>query len=181
MGDLLKSLSGGGPTYLVSWVAPSLILRAVFGVFLLRSLDQCPVLKEVAREDATTTGLLLVGGSLVSGVSLNALSTVIYRLLEGYYMRDSWMWRRLRARQNAKRRRLKRRLREYQQPRPDEKGQACSGAIRFSRLVEQLNRFPPDPRQTSPDRWRRTTSGGGSLPRSLTSHSRSRPWRFDSA
>lgn len=149
MGDLLKSLSGGW-TYLVSWVAPSLIFWAVFGVFLLPSLDQWPVLTEVARADATTTGLVLVGASLVSGVLLNALSTVMYRLLEGYYLRDGWLWRRLRARQNAKRRRLKRRLREYEQPRPDEKGKRAREPIRAGLLVEQLNRYPADPRQTGP-------------------------------
>jgi hypothetical protein len=74
---------------------------------------------------------------------LNGLSTVLYRVLEGYYLGHGLLWRRLRERQAARYDRLRGRLDEAKNSAP--KDRVLEGLLR-----ERLQRFPADSEQLGP-------------------------------
>ena len=127
----------------MSWVLPSGLFWSVFALFVFPSLDSWPVFEEISGTSASTQSLVLAGAAVLTGLLLNGLSTVLYRVLEGYYLGHGRVWRRLRARQLAKREDLQKRLGEAAAADPED-------LVQEGPLREKLRRFPADPGQIGP-------------------------------
>lgn len=148
MGDVLKSVSGGWP-FVVSWVLPSGLFWAVFALFVLPEADSLPVLREITATSATNQTLVLAGAAALTGLVLNALSTVLYRLLEGYYLPRRriagrlviWEW--MRDRQLQRKRVLATELKRLTAANPADR--VAEGLVR-----ERLQRYPADDAQFGP-------------------------------
>jgi len=141
MGDILKNL-GGGWAYVASWVAPAIAFWSVFALFFFPPLAHLPLFEDIAGISAGEKALVLAGVALISGLLLNALSTVMYRVLEGYYLGQGRLWNQLRKRHTAKRAALQRRL--------DDAGRTGSDRIQVGLLRERLRRYPADPEEIGP-------------------------------
>ena len=142
MGDILKNL-GGGWSFVVSWVFPSALFWSVFALFVFPSADTLPVFKEISHTSAANQSLVLVGAAILTGLLLNGLSTVLYRVLEGYYLGHGRAWRSLKGQQVAKRDKLRGRLQTAKSAKNRDRVQ--EGLLR-----ERLRRFPADPDQFGP-------------------------------
>jgi hypothetical protein len=146
MSDLIKGLSGGWP-FLLSWVFPGAIFWSVFALTILPFAPANSIFDDIAATSAANQALVLSGISLFTGVLLSAMSTVLYRILEGYYIPGGRLWHVLLDRQIKKRRRLQELI----------SGQRGSGAttsrVRIGLRMEQLHRFPADENQFGPTRF----------------------------
>jgi hypothetical protein len=142
MGDIIKSI-GGGWSFLVSWVLPSALFWSVFGLLIFPSLQSWPLLAEISRTSVANQSLVLAGTSILTGLLLNGLSTVLYRILEGYYLGHGRVWKHLRARQLAAWTKLRHSLQEAKKAEPRDR--ILEGLVR-----ERLRRFPADPEQLGP-------------------------------
>lgn len=115
MSDVLKGLTGGW-NFLVSWVFPSALAWSVFALFVFPKLQHVPIFKDIGSTSAGNQALVLVGASILTGLLLNGLSTVLFRVIEGYYLRppiDVWM----RRRQQRQQQKLMNKLRRLQDER----------------------------------------------------------------
>lgn len=150
MGDILKNISGGWP-FLVAWVLPSGLFWSVFALFVLPSATDLPVLREISATPAANQTLVLAGASILTGLVLNALSTVMYRILEGYYLPRTGkagtasMWKRLTERQVRAQQRLRARLVELEEREPN--------SLEAGLVREQLQRYPAELSQYGPTRF----------------------------
>jgi hypothetical protein len=142
MGDIVKNI-GGGWSFLVSWVLPSGLFWSVFALFVYPSVDSWPLLADISRTGLSNQSLVLAGAAILTGLLLSGLSTVLYRVLEGYYLGHGWLWRWLKASQLTKRDQLRERLRTAAAARPRDRVQ--EGLLR-----ERLRRFPADRDQIGP-------------------------------
>ena len=135
MADLLKGIIGSVSQLLLNWVWPILLAGLIYFYLLV-----LPSLSDLATNLFTDNGvaasLLLAFGALTAGFVMNALSTPLYRVLEGYY----WP-RRLsdwgKGRQLQKHSRLK------------AQAETVVG-VDQALLAEQLDRFPADLSQLAP-------------------------------
>ncbi len=82
--DILKGLASGRWAFFVAWVLPGAIAVAAFAFVIFPAIDHLPVLADVASLQPVEKSLVLAFSPLVLGVVLNASSTPLYRLLEGY-------------------------------------------------------------------------------------------------
>ena len=107
MTDLLKGFTGGSWGLLIAWFLPAGLVVGFLGLVVLPIVDRTPMLHGIASWDTTTRSL--VAGFLVVtlGITGNAISTPMYRVLEGYVLwRQSW-FDRGRRRHLARKRALK--------------------------------------------------------------------------
>jgi hypothetical protein len=137
MSDILKGLTGGGWAGLFAWVLPSAIALALFGLIAYPRLDTAPFHGLVDDASLPDKAGIILSVSIVLGFLLNAISTPLYRVLEGY----SWPQRAQRwgvARQRKRRQCLE---------------QAVVGAgWQLGLHLERLARFPRNDAQTAPTR-----------------------------
>ena len=138
MADILKGLVGAGSTFVFAWVFPSAIALVVaYGVIARPlGLDSALGISGLApAEQALALGF----GSTVVGLVMNALSTPLYRVLEGYLWPvrlRSWGITRERSRRQA-----------LQQQVEDATG------LERSLAQERLQRFPRNDEQIAPTRF----------------------------
>lgn len=159
MADALKGLAGGW-TFLSAWIFPSILAWSGFGLLVFPRADSLPLIGEVASTSAGNQALVLLGASILTGLLLSALSTVMYRVLEGYLLPE-WMADRLRARQLKSRTALEAKLEQLRQRRRStgapKLGASDSGDtgihVRIALVREQLRQFPADDRQLGPTRF----------------------------
>jgi hypothetical protein len=133
--DILKGLVGGGSTFLFAWVLPSAIALAALDITVFRRLGIDAALGITALgfgEQALLLGL----AATVLGLVMNALSTPMYRLLEGYLL-PGWLRQRLTEGQHRLRQSIEHQV------------ETASGVDR-NLYQERLRRFPRDPDQTAP-------------------------------
>lgn len=138
MADILKGLAGGGTTFLFAWILPSAIAIQVLVVTLLRrsGLDATLGVTSLApTEYVLALGIAATGCALI----MNALSTPMYRLLEGYSL-PARIQRPLKAGELRRRRRIQRAL------------AGNVDGVERGLLQEQLQRFPEQRVQTAPTR-----------------------------
>jgi hypothetical protein len=142
LGDILKSL-GGGWSFLMSWILPAALFWSVFALFVFPSLDGWPIFREIAGTSFANQSLVLAGAAIFTGLLLNGISSVLYRVLEGYYLGRGRIWQRLKERQVGKRDKLRGQLQEASQTRPRDR--VGEGLLR-----ERLRRYPADREQFGP-------------------------------
>jgi hypothetical protein len=137
LADILKGISGGG-RLLFAWVFPSAIAIGVVYGLVLSPLGLDDVFG-VRGMTLTERAIVLAVAATTVGLIMSALSTPLYRLLEGY----SWPTRLQAA---GKKRQRARRTRFEQAAGRAEQGLARALAI------EALQRFPKNDDQLAPTR-----------------------------
>lgn len=105
MADILTSIAAGGWGFLVAWLLPSAIVVGSWVLIILPRLSAVGI-GIPSSWDATTSGLVLGFAIVAIAFILAALSTPLYRILEGYLL---WP-RRLYASRVAAQQQRKRRL-----------------------------------------------------------------------
>jgi hypothetical protein len=109
LSDILKGLTGGW-NFLVSWVFPSAIAWSVFALFLFPELQHVPIFSDIAGTSPANKTLVLAGAAIFTGLLLNSLSTVLFRVIEVYYpippRIETWLRNRQQFRQQALRNQL---------------------------------------------------------------------------
>jgi hypothetical protein len=155
--DILKGISGGW-SFLVSWVFPSLLAWLAFSVFALPHLERISVFASIAANSETNRSVLIAGASLLTGLLLSTLSTVLFRILEGYILLPEVVASKMRARQVKAHSNLRKDLSKLL----DERGEdeitgrltAQTGLnVRIGLIREQLRRYPAEQREFSPTRF----------------------------
>lgn len=142
MTDILKGVLAGGWSFLVSWVFPSALYSSLFAVLVFPNLK-------------LQSAIILAFIALALGLLLSATSTVLYRILEGYYLLpDSvrkWM---IQRQLNIKHKYLREleRSREDAGESTDRNGARTENAIDIALVREKLHRFPVDDSQVAPTR-----------------------------
>jgi hypothetical protein len=84
MGEVIKSITGGGWSFIVSWVVPSATAVGTFALYIFPHRSQVAVLRQFAQLDETQqlgVGAFLV---LLLALVLGSLQDPLYRILEGY-------------------------------------------------------------------------------------------------
>ncbi|MDI3409065.1 hypothetical protein [Streptomyces cavernicola] len=142
MGDIAKGVLGGGWSLLVGWVLPSAINLAVLLLAVGPQLrGDLGALDRMRPGTAGDAALLLLFGSILLGLVLNALQTLLYRFLEGYVLWPAWAYDHGCRVQRARRQRIKDRLET-----PD----ARLSPIRLGVLHERAERYPHRDEQVGP-------------------------------
>src|SRR5215469_8716642 len=145
MSDLLKGLSGGGWASLYAWMFPSALFMGALWLLIYpdirTQLDGYAVIASLRSLDATGRGAALALLTAALGLGLNAISTPLYRVLEGYsWPRKCREWGA--QRQLKKKKDIKERV-----DRPEKiAGQRWEHGL----LIEQLALFPRDDAQVVP-------------------------------
>jgi len=137
MADILKGLAGAGGSFIFAWAFPSAIALAVFHAVDLNRLGFDSILRIstlAPAEQALALGIAASGVGLV----MNALSTPMYRLLEGYSLPNAIQVRMI----DSERRRRK----------AIEAQTVAAEGVRLSLLQERLQRLPMNDAQTAPTR-----------------------------
>jgi hypothetical protein len=181
LSDILKGLTGGW-NFLVSWVFPSAIAWSVFALFLFPKLQHMPIFSEIAATSSANKSLVLLGAAILTGLLLNSLSTVLFRVIEAYYLIPGPIAVWLRNRQQHHQQALRNRLQELQDLRGNQKS-APTGSdeshgdevrtgrhslpaktvssdvsqtgidVKIGLIREQLRRYPADDRQLGPTQF----------------------------
>ena len=137
MADILKGLIGGsGGTFLLAWVFPSAIALTLVYLIDGGRLGIDALLSTVGGP--LEHAVVLAVASTAVGLVMNALSTPMYRLLEGYTLPVT-IQQRLIERERARRERLR-------------KAAESASGIALSLVQERLQRFPAIDEQTAPTR-----------------------------
>lgn len=168
MSDVLKGLTGGW-NFLVSWIFPSAIAWAVFALLDFPSLRHVPIFGQIAATSAGNQALVLLGASVLTGLVMNGLSTVLFRLIEGYYLVPEPIALWMRQRQQRRWQALKAELEELQQLREEKQSASDQTSespaanvaavkhigidVRIGLIRERLRRYPADARQFGPTRF----------------------------
>src|SRR5689334_23357358 len=90
MSDLLKGLTGGGWAGLFAWIFPCAISLAAFSSLIYSAWSDAPLHDTLGELSITEEAGLLIVLATMAGFILNALSTPLYRLLEGYAWPKGW-------------------------------------------------------------------------------------------
>jgi len=172
----------GGWNFLVSWVFPSTIAWSVFALFLFPKLRHVPVFSDIEGTSPANKTLVLAGAAILTGLLLNSLSTVLFRVIEAYYLIPGPIAAWLRNRQQHRQQALRNRLQELQDLRGNQKS-ASTGSdeshgnevstgrhplpaktvssnvsqtgidVKIGLIREQLRRYPADDRQLGPTQF----------------------------
>jgi hypothetical protein len=177
MSGVIQGALGGGRALLVGWFLPSLINLLVFGFVVVPRLSGFQALARSAGSEAARSALFALVGTTVLGLTLAALQTPLYRILEGYLGWPERLYQAGRRRQLANKHLLQNRLDaaslvswEAAGTLSDTDGQvlaefrshpvtgrfaaadARKGPVWLSLLDERLHRYPADDRQVTPTR-----------------------------
>lgn len=182
MADILKGLAGGW-SFLVSWVFPSAIAWTVFAFLDFPRLQHVPVFEQIGVTSPANQALALIGASIFTGLLLSSLSTVLFRLIEAYYLVPEPIAAWMRGRQQLRMQALRQQLQKLQQLRQerkvifapvdspsrgteiDGKETSAPGAVtrqanlqtgidvRIGLIQERLRRYPADDRQFGPTQF----------------------------
>jgi len=181
LSDILKGLAGGW-NFLVSWVFPSAISWSIFALFLFPKLQHAPIFSDINGTSAANKTLVLVGAAILTGILLSSLSTVLYRVIEAYYLIPGSIAAWLRNRQHRHQQVLRKQLQDLQDLRENQrsisidseesrgsevstvgyplstKSASMNGSqagidVRIGLIRERLRRYPADDRQLGPTRF----------------------------
>ncbi|MDT0543769.1 hypothetical protein [Streptomyces lonegramiae] len=86
MGDIAKGVLGGAWTLLVGWILPTALNLSVFFFTVAPSLHHIDLAQRLWPSSKVNTAVLLLTVSLLLGLVLSAVQTLLYRLLEGYVL-----------------------------------------------------------------------------------------------
>lgn len=141
MGDIAKSVLGGGWGLVVGWILPSALNLAVFLFTVAPSLPRPAALDGLPQRMSGSGTLAFLVAAVLLGLLLSALQTPLYRILEGYLLWPAWLYTRACRRQRAVRQRTADRL-------------AAPGTPLLKRalLHERLSRYPVGDEQITPTR-----------------------------
>lgn len=142
MGDIAKGVLGGGWALVAGWILPAALNLAVFFLAVAPSLRQTAAIERIWPDTAGQTALLLLCTAVLFGIVLNALQTLLYRVLEGYVLWPRSAYDRGRRRQQAHKDRIADRIAHPQGRTP----------VQRALLNEQLARYPGDDDQLAPTR-----------------------------
>ena len=137
MSDILKGLTGGGWVFLYAWILPSAIALGAFWLIVFPAVRELPIASDIASLEATQRGVLLAFAAVAIGLILSAVSTPLYRLLEGY------SWPKACRNWGVRRQRNRKQCLES-----NNAGVGWEEGLR----VEKLRRFPVDDREIAPTR-----------------------------
>ena len=140
MTDLLKGLTGGGWAGLFAWIFPTAISLTLFTVLVYAQLFDAPLRGPFDELSLAEQTAAVMGIAAAIGFVLNALSTPLYRVLEGY----AWPQKLLAF--------AARRQRELKAELEAEERAAASKGWERGLLLEKLSRFPLDDDQVAPTR-----------------------------
>lgn len=156
----------GGWSFLVSWVFPSAITWSIFALFLFPKLQHVPIFTDIAATSSVNKSLVLLGAAILTGLLLNGLSTVLFRVIETYYLIPGpisvWLRKRQQHRQQVLRNQLQelQRLRENQKHDPTNSAKTASSNVsqtgidvKIGLIRERLRRYPADDRQLGPTQF----------------------------
>jgi len=138
MSDILRGLTAAGWPFLFAWVFPSAAGVGAFGLLLFPAIDHLPVAREIAALTTTERALIMAAVAVGLAISLSAISTPLYRVLEGYTL---WPHR-LQEWAVAKQRERKRKT--------ESKVKEAAEGWQQALLYEELNRFPVDDSEIVP-------------------------------
>lgn len=146
MSDLLKGLTGGWAAF-YAWIFPSALALGAFWLFVFPQMD-ASVREHFGALLGTQQGVIFVAGSAALGLTLNALSTPLYRVLEGYYWPRTWS-------QHYVQKERERKLRlqtEYDRLQNEFKNDPSGCGWILGLKFEELARFPLEDSQIAPTR-----------------------------
>jgi hypothetical protein len=134
--DLLKGLTGGGWAAVYAWIFPSGLIIGAFWLFAYPQITG-PLHQHFEALSGPQQAGVLLGLACAVGLVLNAISTPLYRMLEGY----AWP-KALRDYGIKKQKSLKKRLKQ------EVHGQLWEEGLR----LERLSRFPVQDDEVAPSR-----------------------------
>ncbi|MCR6704732.1 MAG: hypothetical protein NVV66_08550 [Cellulomonas sp.] len=140
MGDVVKSVLGGGWGLVVGWILPVFLAAQGFAYVIAR-LAFVDLSEEFEGLTWASQQLALLAVAAVLGLVLAAAQAPLYRVLEGYYLGWPWLVER---RTNAHRARRTRLLATY------ETSTAAGQAVRAGLAYERAARYPADETQFAP-------------------------------
>jgi hypothetical protein len=176
--DIAKGILSGGWALVAGWILPTAINVLIIGFFVLPSLRWLSLVNELERASTADRSLAALGASVVIGLTLSALQSPLYRVLEGYLLWPPWVARKNRARWVGAKHllsnrldlirlctlRTQGRLTELEDKTRLAELKADAKVMRFARrdlarttvqralLRERLRRFPVDDAQLAPTR-----------------------------
>lgn len=137
MSDILKGLTGGGWVFLYAWIFPSAIALGALWFIVFPAVPGLPIISDIAVLDAVQGGILAAFSAVAIGLILSAISTPLYRLLEGY------SWPKACRKWGVERQRKRKQCLEAK-----EAGVGWEEGLR----IEKLRRFPVDDCEIAPTR-----------------------------
>jgi hypothetical protein len=176
MTAIITSLLGGGWPLVAGWILPAALNTAAFAFLVLPALGSVRVFHVILVASHPIQSLLVLSAAVIGGLVLSALSTPLYRILEGYSWPAPARRRRIARAQRSRRllekrlqlARLTRRSRSATLGEPDtaELGRLRDDpsmqktpefrrnltALEISLLAEKLRRYPVDSEQILPTR-----------------------------
>lgn len=138
MFDLFRGVAGGPRNWILGWALPAIVVSSAVGYFLIPHFPEAPL-----PSRSSDRALVLIGATLVVALLLSALSTSMYRFLEGYAWPQWFQKVRIRAHQERQAR-----LRSGAS-RVARVGEPIS-AIATAQKLERLYQYPVDPTQIAP-------------------------------
>lgn len=177
MSGIIQGALGGGRALLVGWFLPSLINLLILGFVVVPQLSGFQALTGSAQNEAARSTIFVLVGTTVLGLTLAALQTPLYRILEGYLGWPERLFQAGRRRQLARKHLLQNRLDAAYLVACEAKGTLSGttaqilhafrshpvtgrfvtsdtrkGPVWLSLLNERLHRYPADDRQVTPTR-----------------------------
>jgi hypothetical protein len=144
MSDIVKGVLSGTWTLIVGWFLPCAVTLALFGLFVLPTLDSLPLLRDVASASASSKALVLLVSSIVLGLVLSALQTPLYRILEGYLAWPEGF------RDRAIRKHRQRRAKLHDEITKSSEQASAGVGVADALLVEKYLRYPDNESQVAP-------------------------------
>ena len=169
MSGVLTGALGGARALLIGWFVPSLINVLVFAIVIVPRQSGLAALTGPGNIDTARSTVFILVGTMVLGLTLAALQTPLYRVLEGYLGWPGWLSKKGKQRELARKHLFETRLdgavlalRETGGTLSDEErgylekyrahvvtghfvdSDADKGPVWLSLLEEKLSRFPAD-------------------------------------
>jgi hypothetical protein len=110
MTGVLTGALGGARALLIGWFVPSLINLLVLGIVVVPGLSGLAALTGSGTIDAARSTAFILVGTMVLGLTLAALQTPLYRILEGYLGWPKWLFQMGRRHELARKHLLEARL-----------------------------------------------------------------------
>jgi hypothetical protein len=129
MEGLIEGVLAGGWPFVVGWVLPAGVFVSLFSLLVFPSITFLPVASDISKLGEGPKIAILIFAALALGVLFNAMSTPMYRVLEGYLGLPKWLFDRARDRKIQRRKELVERVQE-------------ATGLERGKLLERLQRFP---------------------------------------
>jgi len=149
--DILKGLLGGNWSVLVAWIFPAALAVSLIALVAYPMVDGLQFAAPIRQLhlDAATAGLIVAGAAVALGLLMNASSTFLYRVLEGYAWPSETLKELRQKRHTTIRYRLSEQAEIEAQGRRERAKNEPPGR-RERTLNERLRRYPPGATPTMP-------------------------------